>query len=198
MSEDKKILITGFDDFRQFGRGGKNISRLVLPEVQGNLGHSAVTVLLPTEFKHSVGALHEAVDTHQPEAILHLGESSGKKARVEHRARNITFAPTIPDMAGERRVGKSVPDLPFLRFLSVSEDEVEHMISAMEGAGVNTRVSYSAGMYVCNHLFANSLQNYQDVMPVHFIHLGKRMSINDAVTAATVAAKTIINGDHHE
>lgn len=142
------ILLTAFEPF-----GGETVNaaleamKLVPDDVNG--AH-IVKVAVPTVFDTCAEALAQAVDAHEPDAVLCLGQAAGRQGlSVERIAINVDDA-RIPDNAGRQPVDSAIcPEGPAAYFSTLP---IKAMVSAIREAGLPAYVSNSAGTFVCNHL----------------------------------------------
>jgi pyroglutamyl-peptidase len=129
-------------------------------------------VVLPVENRSGPAALIAAFERCQPDAVLSLGEASGRSAiSVERVAVNLMDY-RIPDNAGENVTDQSIaPDGPAAYFSSLP---VRGIVERLHEAGVPAELSMSAGTYLCNQVFYAML-HYLAVrnlaIPAGFIHL---------------------------
>lgn len=139
------VLLTGFEPF---GNSSLNPSGEITKAVRAE---SIVTAILPVVFGQSAQMLKDLVDLHKPDVVLCLGQAEGRHAMTPERiAINIDDA-RMADNSGalvsERAVIEGGPDAYF------STLPVKEMVNAMKAAGVPAVISYSAGTFVCNHIF---------------------------------------------
>jgi pyroglutamyl-peptidase len=147
----KTILLTGFEPF-----GGETVNPSWLA-VQGlhhqctSDGSTVVALELPCVFQASRQVLAEAVAQYQPHTVLCVGQAGGSaELRLERVAINLVDA-RIADNAGAQPIDQAiVPDGPAAYFTSMP---LKAMRAALHAKGIPATVSYSAGTYVCNHVF---------------------------------------------
>ncbi len=144
-----KALVTGFDAF-----GGERVNPSLeairrLPAMVGAL--LVVTQRLPAEFGSSLPELYAAIEHHDPDIVLCVGEA-GSRAELspERVAINIQDA-HIADNAGDRPIDAPViPGGPAAYFTTLP---IKAAAAAMRHVGLPVAVSNSAGTFVCNHVF---------------------------------------------
>lgn len=146
-----KILITGFE---AFDNSSLNPSGEIVKAIKAD---NIVSAILPVVFGESAQILKRLIDQHKPDVVLCLGQAEGRHAMTPERiAINIDDA-QMADNSGALRVEHVIveggPDAYF------STLPVKAMVEAMKAAGVPAAVSYSAGTFVCNHIFY-SLQHH--------------------------------------
>jgi pyroglutamyl-peptidase len=162
------VLLTGFEPF---GGDPDNPSGEAVHRVAAHWSGPEVliTAVLPVTFSGSARRLRELVAEHRPDVVIATGLAGGRSAiGVERVAVNLDDA-RIPDNDGEQPVDVPVVDgAPAAAFSTLP---VKAIVRAMNDAGIPAEVSYSAGTFVCNHLFFTAL----DAAPAHvrtgFIHV---------------------------
>ncbi len=107
--------------------------------------------MLPTRFGAALDRLAAEIEAVRPDAVLAVGEAGGRAGlSVERVAINLDDA-RIPDNAGQRPLDRPVvPGAPDAYFATLP---VKAMTAAIRAAGLEAAVSYSAGTFVCNHVF---------------------------------------------
>ena len=164
----KKLLITGFDPF-----GGETVNPAweavkLLPDVVG--AYELTKMEIPTVFGAASQKALDAAQKVQPDVILCIGQAGGRKAITpEMVAINLRHA-RIADNAGNQPQDEPVAaDGPAAYFATVP---VRKMTAAIEAAGIEAAVSYSAGTFVCNDTLYAVLHHYVGT-PVQagFVHV---------------------------
>ena len=192
----KKLLITGFEPF-----GGENINPsweavLRMPSEIGEYELRKISV--PVVFGEGAEKIIRAADEFCPNVILCIGQAGGRDAITpELVGINIRHA-QLPANSGadpqDEPVGPGGPSAYF------STLPARRIAKAVNGAGIPSRVSYTAGAYVCNDVLYSLLHRYSDTPTrVGFIHVpysleqGKEpaMDINDITEALVVAVMNI-------
>ena len=145
------VLLTGFEPF---GNSSLNPSGEIVKAIKAD---NIVSAILPVVFGESTQLLKGLIDQHKPDVVLCLGQAKGRHAMTPERiAINIEDA-RMADNSGvlvsERAVIEGGPDAYF------STLPVKAMVEAMKAAGVPAALSFSAGTFVCNHIFY-SLQHH--------------------------------------
>jgi len=175
-----KILVTGFTPF-----GGETINpswETVRALDDSIAGADIIKCEIPTEFEASIDALKAAIDAHQPNAILCVGQfGCSPSIQIERVAINLRDART-PDNAGfqphDQPVVGSAPDVTASHSRSgvpvASETQnatgatsapdaffatipTRQIVDRLRAAGIPAALSYSAGTYVCNNLLYAAL-----------------------------------------
>jgi len=162
------VLLTGFEPFGgdAANPSGEAVhlvaSRWTGPEL-------LVTAVLPVTFAGAAARLRELIGEHRPDVVIAAGLAGGRTAiGVERVAVNLVDA-RIPDNDGEQPVDvPSVPDAPAAHFATLPVKEIVGRIAA---AGIPVELSYSAGTFVCNHVFFTALESAASPARAGFVHV---------------------------
>ena len=162
------VLITGFEPF-----GGQSVNPSweavsALPERVGQ--HDLVKLHLPVEYGEAPRRVLEKARELSPQVILCVGQAGGRDAVTpEVIGINLREA-TIPDNAGVACAGTPIdPDGPDGIFSTLP---VREMAAAIRAQGIPSRLSYSAGAYVCNDLMYTLLNHFRGTdTRVGFVHV---------------------------
>ena len=192
----KKLLITGFEPF-----GGENInpSWEALSRLPSEInGYSLTKLLLPVTFGKAAEKVMKAADEISPDVILSIGQAGGREAVTpELVGINLRHA-KIPDNSGYKPTDEPIIEGGACAYFSTLP--VRKMAEAINSAGIPSKVSYSAGTYVCNDVIYTLLARFQNSnTKVGFIHIPyckeqnkePSMDIADIVKALTVAIENI-------
>jgi len=158
------VLLTGFEPF---GRAGMNPSWEAVRLVEG------VTVAcVPCRYDDAVDTVWDVVSRVEPDVVLSVGQADGRAGiNVERIAINLADA-RIPDNGGAQpRESPSVAGGPAAYFATIP---VGACVEAARAAGVPAAVSYTAGTFVCNHLFYGLLHRAALVrlaLRIGFVHV---------------------------
>lgn len=149
------VLLTGFDAFGsdRWAPQPVNPSWLAVQTLQGETleGHPVVTAQLPTVFDAAAVALVRLVKHHQPALVVCVGQAGGRAALSLERVAINWVDAGLPDNAGVQPQDQPVlAGAPAAYFTTLP---VKPMLSALALAGVPGEVSFSAGAFVCNHVF---------------------------------------------
>ncbi len=146
----KTILVTGFDAF-----GGEQVnpaSRCAL-RLDGRViaGFKVTAIEVPTVFGKAPEVVEEAVRELGPAAVIEVGQAGGAAGiRVERVAVNLDDA-RGPDNEGNCPVDSPiVPGGPVAYWATLPTRTI---VEEIRRAGIPAFLSYSAGTFVCNHLF---------------------------------------------
>lgn len=194
-----RVLLTGFEPF---GVLATNVSWEVARRVaDAELGAVNLTVeQMPVSFERVAEALRDAVERHNPDIILSLGQSgSGDSIRLERLARN-TMNARNADNDGYRP--ESVPILKDGNDALYCSLTIEQLRSAIVSKGIGATISDSCGLYVCNRLYYEALliERERHRPKALFVHLpyytGQQGVARDRATmpleSMTETVKTII------
>ena len=164
----KKLVITGFEPF-----GGEEINPswealFRMPEEIG--GYSLTKLLIPVVFGEAAKKVIDAAEKIDANVVLCIGQAGGRDAITpELVGINLRHA-SIPD-----NIGNKPQDEPIIsggNNAYFSTLPVRKMVEAVNAAGVLSKVSYSAGAYVCNDVLYTLLSHFEgSKTKVGFIHI---------------------------
>lgn len=145
----KKILFTGFEPF-----GGETVNpsweavRLLPDEINGA---QIIKARVCVEYARSEVQLKALIREHEPDIVVCCGQAGGRRAVTpEVCAINRDHA-DAPDNAGEvRRYSEIIPGGEGIYFAKLP---VEKLVENVKAAGIPCAPSFSAGTYVCNHIY---------------------------------------------
>jgi pyroglutamyl-peptidase len=163
------VLLTGFEPF-----GGEtvNVSWLVAQALaaDGLPGARVHAVELPCVFGASLQVLDAVLARWRPTHVLCLGQAAGRGGlSFERVAVNLDDA-RIPDNAGASPL--DLPVVPGGPVAYFTRWAVKHMVQAAQRAGVPAELSFTAGSFVCNHVFYGLLHRVRRRRTVGgFLHL---------------------------
>lgn len=165
------ILITGFEPFLQ---NKENPSQLLGAELAKFSG--ADFICLPVSYDHSWEVLHSQLCRHSYESVLMLGLAS-ERTRISLERVAINWQESSsPDNDGKTKVGEKIdPSFPeaFISHLDLSTwaHEIQKELQ------VPVEVSFSAGAYLCNHVYFRTLAHFPKAKSL-FVHLPKLEVLN--------------------
>lgn len=146
-----RVLLTGFEPF---GGESTNPSQLAVQRVAAGPATQDVqirTTFLPVVFGDAIDVLTAAVDQHEPDIVICVGEAGGRAAVTPERfAVNLDDA-SFPDNAGRKPIDQIINEAGPVAYRSTLP--VSAMVAAMRTAGIPAVPSSSAGSYVCNNVF---------------------------------------------
>ena len=150
----KKILVTGFEPFN-----GRNVNPS--EQLVGALTAPADTelkkIILPVDFLESGKILRQTVNAECPDILLSIGQAGNSPdIAIEQVAVNIDNSLSangksmLPDRSGYAPVDQPIlPDGPAAYRSTLP---VRKLVALLNGNGIPSRASFSAGTYVCNHV----------------------------------------------
>ena len=164
------ILITAFEPFQQETINATMETLSLLPD--SVCGHNLIKRTIPVVFGKAVEAVTALVDDLRPEAVICLGQASGRAEVTPERVAINVMDARIPDNAGEQPVDAPIrEDGPAAYFSTLP---VKAMVQAMKEAGVPASLSNTAGTFVCNDLMYGLLDHLARTgrnIPAGFIHI---------------------------
>jgi pyroglutamyl-peptidase len=197
------VLLTGFEPF---GGDAANPSGAAVglvaerwrgPEV-------LITAVLPVTFAGAAERLRALIAEHRPDVVIATGLAGGRAAiGVERVAVNLIDA-RIPDNAGAQPVDvPSVPGAASAHFATLPVKAIAQSISA---AGIPAEVSYSAGTFVCNHVFFTALEAAASRTRAGFVHVpwsaehapvqdAPSLPLADIARALEIAVRVSLDGE---
>ena len=150
----QKILLTGFEKFHT---ASSNPTQAIVEELERSNIPGLTTAVLPVEFSRSWQILKELIDSNNPKIVIALGQAEGRsQITPEKIAINLDNA-RIPDNAGNSPVNQPIVNGGADGLFSTLP--IDLYVEKLKQADIPASISYSAGTYVCNHLFY-ALQNY--------------------------------------
>ena len=127
---------------------------------------------LPVSYDGSSAALRAALQDVQPDALISLGVAVGRDVvSLEQVAINLDSA-GIEDNDGDRR--RDEPIVPDGREAYFSSLPVRASYERLRAAGEPVEISYTAGTYVCNHVFYEGQRISRELglsIPAGFVHV---------------------------
>lgn len=192
----KKLLITGFEPFggEAINPSWETVSHL--PEELG--GYFLTKLRIPVVFGEAAEQVICIANKIHPDAVLCIGQAGGRDAVTPELVGINLRHGTIPDNKGNQPI-----DMPILAGGSAayfSTVPVRKMAEAIHEAGIPSRVSYSAGTYVCNDVLYTLLNHFDgSATRVGFIHIPyiteqnktPSMELCHIVRALTVAIESL-------
>lgn len=166
----RRVLITGFEPYGDYP---ENSSWEVAQRVafSGVEGVETAVEQMPVSFGRVAAALHAAIEKHNPNLVLLLGQSGGSdRVKLERVALNRMDARMadndgfIPDDEPIAEAGEAAY---FTRL------PIKQLRTAIEQQGIAVKISNSAGLYVCNRLYYEAMRICREhpAMQAIFVHL---------------------------
>lgn len=153
----RTILLTGFEPY---GNTPINPAEQVARRLDGQEieGVRVVARVVPNTFFKCIACVTAALEELQPEAVVMLGEFSGRAmVTVERIAQNLNDGARygLVDNDGNRLQGQmTVPGGPAAYYSTLP---LRAMVLAMRQAGVPADISDAPGTFCCNHLMYGTL-----------------------------------------
>ena len=192
----KKLLITGFEPF---GEEKINPSWEALKLLPDNIaGYEIHKLLLPVVFGDAAQIVIDEVGKICPDVIISIGQAGGRDAITPELVGINLRNASIPDNCGNKPT-----DEPIIlngadaHFSTLPVRKIADMINEK---GIPSKVSYSAGAYVCNDVLYTLLAHYKGTeVLVGFIHVPycseqnkePSMSLGDIAKAITIAIEGV-------
>ena len=143
-----KILLTGFDPF-----GGEpvNPAEEAVKRVRDNInGVEVIKITIPTVQTKSVEAIEKAIELHNPDIVISVGQAGGRfDITPERVAINIDDF-RIPDNEGNQPTDEIIQADGKAAYFS--NLPVKAMVKHMNDNGIPATLSNTAGTFVCNHV----------------------------------------------
>ena len=169
----KTLLITYFGPFPGVSVNPSGVTARQVADLLAD--ESAVRVVtreVPVSYAGSSEALGEMLTDIRPDAVLSLGVAVGRdKVSFEKVAINLDSA-DIEDNDGVVRVDEAIA--PDGREAYFSTLPVRASYERLRGVGLPVEISYTAGTYVCNHVFYEAhriLERQGRRIPAGFVHI---------------------------
>ncbi|MGB3161273.1 pyroglutamyl-peptidase I [Carnobacterium sp.] len=204
-----KILVTGFDPF-----GGEKINPALeaVKMLADTINGAEIKKLeIPTVFGKSAFVVKEAINEFNPDVVLNIGQAGGRFAISPERvAINIDDA-RIPDNEGNQPIDLVIQKTGKNAYFT--QLPIKAMVTAMQGIGIPSIVSNTAGTFVCNHIMYQVQfmidMDFPDIK-AGFIHVPfipeqvvkqsnqPFMSLDDITRGLTAAIEAIVSFDGKE
>lgn len=164
------ILVTGFEAFLD---NQKNPTQEVVRLLPNTIkGHKIIGIELPVIYKESFEILKKNILTYEPEIVICLGLASNRSMITPERiAININDS-LHPDNAGNVLV--DLPIIPSGKNAYFSSLPIKKIVSKLTEKHIKSKISNSAGLYVCNDLMYRLLhfvEVSQSQIKAGFIHV---------------------------
>ena len=187
------ILITAFEPFQQETINATMEALALLPDSAH--GHALTRRILPVEFGKAITAIETLVEELSPDAVICLGQATGRSDVTPERvAINVSDA-RIPDNGGFQPADLPIrEDGPAAYFSTLP---VRDMIAAMKKVGVPASLSNTAGTFVCNNLMYGLLDYLGRTgrhIPAGFIHIPATPAQAVERPSPSLAPETVAKG----
>ena len=125
---------------------------------------------VPVVFGEGADAVISMADKMMPDVILCIGQAGGRDAVTPEMVGINLRHGSIPDNSGYQPIDERIKAGGENAYFSTLP--VRRIVDAIKAAEIPSRVSYSAGAYVCNDVLYTLLDRYQSSQTrVGFIHL---------------------------
>jgi len=183
----KTLLITYFGPFPGVSVNPSGVTAQQVADVLAN--ESAVRVVtreVPVSYAGSSEALGEMLTDIRPDAVLSLGVAVGRdKVSFEKVAINLDSA-GIEDNDGDKRCDE--PIAPGGQEAYFSSLPVRASFERLRAVGEPVEISYTAGTYVCNHVFYEGQRISRELglsIPAGFVHVPATCADGEETTEDT-------------
>ena len=190
----KKVLITGFDPF---GKDTVNPALEAVKQLDGIIVDDVEIIAqeVPTVFRESIEVTISAIEKHQPDIVICVGQAGGRtQVTPERIAINVDDA-RIPDNQQNQPIDEPIDeDGPAAYFTTLP---VKRMVLEMKNACIPAAVSNTAGTFVCNHIFyglMHYLTNHAPTIRGGFIHIPYIPEQTTENGAPSLSLDTIVHG----
>ncbi len=148
-----KILVTGFDPFDKDTINPAYEAVKKLPDTI--LEAKIIKLEIPTSFKRSTQVIEKAIEEHNPDVILSIGQAGGRnEIDIEKVAINLLEA-RIEDNDGYQPLDTPIrEDGKTAYFTNLP---IKGMVSHIKENKIPATISYTAGTFVCNSVMYNVL-----------------------------------------
>ena len=143
-----KILLTGFDPF-----GGEpvNPAEEAVKRVSDNIkGAEVIKITIPTVQNKSVKVIEEAIETHNPDIVISVGQAGGRFDITPERVAINMDDFRIKDNEGKQPTDKVIKEDGQPAYFT--NLPVKAMVKHMNDNNIPSTLSYTAGTFVCNHV----------------------------------------------
>ncbi len=145
-----RVLLTAFEPFggEQVNPSQLAVQRLV---AAGMTGVDLRSAFLPVVYYDARDALRAAIEQHAPDVVVCAGQAGGRFGVTPEKIAVNRNDTAMPDNAGQAPVDEPiVADGPAAYFTGLP---VAAIVDALRAAAIPSEVSWTAGAYVCNHVF---------------------------------------------
>ena len=143
-----KILLTGFDPF-----GGEpvNPAEEAVKRVSDNIrGAEVIKLTIPTVQTKSVKAIEEAIEAHNPDIVISVGQAGGRFDITPERVAINMNDFRIKDNEGNQPTDEVIQEDGQPAYFT--NLPVKAMVKHMNDNNIPATLSYTAGTFVCNHV----------------------------------------------
>ena len=187
------ILITAFEPFQQETTNATMEALSLLPDRL--CGVTLEKRVIPVVFGEAIDVVTKLVDDLRPDAVVCLGQASGRADITPERVAINVMDARIADNGGWQP--EDVPvraDGPAAYFSTLP---VKAMVQAMKENGVPASLSNTAGTFVCNDLMYGLLDHLAQTgrrIPAGFIHIPATPAQAAVRPTPSLAPETVAKG----
>lgn len=165
-----RVLLTGFEPF---GGSHVNPSNEACRRLEGETfnGYRVAVETIPLRYDEVKPRLLEAIEKHDPSAIICTGQSGAATINLERVAINVADA-KIPYNCGAQPTDKPIVDDGPVAYLT--KLPLRRLLEVLKAAGIPATISNSAGTFGCNHVFYELMRYLDEAgrdIPAGFIHV---------------------------
>lgn len=167
-----RILVTGFGPFPQVHVNPTDrIARALAGQKKfRHMGLDITAHIFPTRWSVLTGEVERVIAAAKADAVLHLGVAARRKAICIETVARLGSRRLLPDASGQQEPQASPAGVTHFRIAAPAET----LRVAIARTKAPVRLSNNAGRYLCNGLYAQSLQlraKQSDPRPTVFIHI---------------------------
>lgn len=144
-----KILVSGFEPFHH---ESMNPSMEVVKQLKNQIaGADIIKCILPVVYYESLAILKNKIKEEDPDVIISIGQAGGRTCiSLEKVAINLNEA-RIADNANQQPHDESIVEQGNVAYFS--NLPLNAILDTLKAHQIPVEISYSAGTYVCNHVF---------------------------------------------
>ncbi len=143
-----KVLLTGFD---AFGGEPVNPAEEAVKMVSSQIGGAEVIkVIIPTVQAKSVQAIEKAIEEHNPDIVISIGQAGGRFDITPERVAINIDDYRIKDNEGNQPIDAVIEEDGQAAYFS--NLPVKAMVKHMNANNIPASLSNTAGTFVCNHV----------------------------------------------
>ena len=162
-----KVLVTGYEPFggspvNPTGRAAQALDGAVIA------GHQVIGRVLPVRYQEAIRVMASLIEEFQPHVVIMSGQSGRPDIAIEKVAVNVS-GPGGDNVGHDPHEEPVVVGGPAAYFSTLP---ITATMAALHEAGIPASVSYTAGTYLCNHIFYGTLHYLRDRdIPAGFFHV---------------------------
>jgi pyroglutamyl-peptidase len=187
-----KILLTGFEPF-DGAPSNPSWDAVTLVAQQWDSPHDLVTARIPVVFAEAGAMMGLLIALHEPDVVVSTGLANGRSAITPERiAVNIEDA-RIADNAGDQPSDRPIdPAGPTALWSGLP---IKAIVRELDAAGIPSRISDSAGTYVCNSLMYHLMGAVNGTaIAAGFVHVPCSPELAALSGEPSLELETIANG----